>query len=102
MEMRKLTATSLMLLASVSFLPQVNADTVLVPLGQQGKQQNINRPYQGMTKDQVQKQYGEPRDWRDAVGQPPISTWIYEGFTVYFEYNRVIHSVINHRPARQG
>jgi hypothetical protein len=28
-----------------------------------------------------------------SVGEPPISSWEYEPFVVYFEYDRVIHSV---------
>jgi hypothetical protein len=102
--MRKLTTTTLTLFACLtSFHTTTSAETILVPLGQQGgNQQTISRPHQGMTKDQVQRQYGEPKEWRNAVGDPPISTWIYDGFTVYFEYNHVIHSVINHRPVKQG
>lgn len=76
----------------------VIADTVAVPVGQQGyEKQAIPRPAQGMSKEQVQQQYGEPKDWRDPVGDPPISSWTYEHFTVYFEYGTVIHSVLTHQ-----
>jgi len=29
-----------------------------------------------------------------AVGDPPISRWEYADFTVYFEYDRVVHAVL--------
>ena len=75
------------------------AETVYVPLGQQGgDKQAIARPELGLTKTQVEHQFGQPRDWREAVGEPPISSWIYDNFTVYFEYEYVIHSVLTHSP----
>jgi hypothetical protein len=30
------------------------------------------------------------------VGDPPITRWVYDRFTVYFENDRVIHSVVHH------
>lgn len=95
--MRKLITT---LLCSFSLAsPTLYADTVYVPIGQQGSQQaSIERPQQGMSKDQVQEKFGEPKDWDEPIGDPPISRWVYEKFTVYFEYDRVIHSVLIHAP----
>ncbi|MFT6388510.1 MAG: hypothetical protein ACJAUP_001893 [Cellvibrionaceae bacterium] len=80
--------------ASALFSQASNAETVVVPIGQQGSQQSTQRPTTGNTKTQVKNQYGEPNRWRLAVGQPPISSWVYDGFTVYFEYDRVIHAVL--------
>jgi hypothetical protein len=75
-----------------------NADKIQVPLGQQGDSSiTIERPSAGMTKDQVQKRFGEPTSVKNAVGTPPISSWSYKNFTVYFEYDRVIHSVLAHK-----
>ena len=47
---------------------------------------------------QVESRYGAPLDKLPTVGggaprQPPINRWRYNGFTVYFERDRVIHSV---------
>lgn len=69
------------------------ADTVSVPVGQQGHYTQIDKPGTGMTKAQVERKFGEPQAWRDPVGDPPISSWVYNNFTVYFEYDHVIHSV---------
>lgn len=69
------------------------AETVTIPLGQQGKAWNIESPKTGMRKDQVEAKYGSPLDKKGPVGTPPIYTWDYEQFTVYFEGDYVIHSV---------
>jgi hypothetical protein len=43
--------------------------------------------------DKVKEVFGEPQKRTPAVGEPPITRWIYKDFTVYFEYDRVIHAV---------
>lgn len=60
---------------------------------------SANVPSSGLTMDAVRGRYGEPREIVPAVGEPPITRWIYDGFTVYFENNRVIHAVV-HRQQR--
>ena len=42
---------------------------------------------------QVESRWGTPQSRLQAVGDPPITRWIYGDFTVYFEHNLVIHSV---------
>lgn len=53
----------------------------------------INKPNNGQSMEQVEQTYGSPLETQAAVGEPPITRWKYEQFTVYFEYDRVIHSV---------
>ena len=52
-----------------------------------------NRPSRGMTMERVEAKYGAPARKVAPVGQPPIERWEYPGFTVYFEFRKVIHSV---------
>lgn len=52
-------------------------------------------PARGATMQEVEKTLGQPKEALPAVGDPPITRWVYDGFTVYFEHNRVIHSVSN-------
>ncbi len=54
----------------------------------------VVRPTQGMDMSQVEQKFGAPESKVAAVGEPPISRWIYPGFSVFFEYDKVIHSVI--------
>ncbi len=53
----------------------------------------LDFPRRGMTTDKVQNELGQPVDIYPAVGQPPISRWVYDDRTVYFEYSSVIHVV---------
>jgi hypothetical protein len=53
------------------------------------------RPTNGRTMDQVKARFGEPVKVYPAVGKPPITRWNYPQFSVYFEHNLVIHSVVN-------
>jgi len=55
----------------------------------------VQIPQRAVTMDQVKMQFGEPMDAKPAIGEPPITRWEYANFTVYFEYNRVIESVIH-------
>lgn len=54
-----------------------------------------NLPARGMTMEQVERTLGTPRQRIGAVGRPPISRWVYDGFTVYFEKRRVLHAVVD-------
>ncbi|MCK4950864.1 MAG: hypothetical protein KAS48_03535 [Gammaproteobacteria bacterium] len=56
--------------------------------------EGILRPTAGMSMEQVLQQFGEPQKMKGAVGDPPITRWIYASFIVYFEHKYVIHSVV--------
>jgi hypothetical protein len=44
---------------------------------------------------QVSAQFGEPTSVKEAVGEPPITRWIYPGYTVYFEHQHVVNVVVH-------
>jgi hypothetical protein len=52
-------------------------------------------PKRGQDMARVERQWGTPQSRMAAVGDPPISRWIYGKFTVYFEHSLVIHSVLH-------
>lgn len=52
-------------------------------------------PHKGMSMDGVAQAFGQPLEVRGPVGDPPITRWVYDGYTVYFEHRHVIHSVIS-------
>ena len=75
-------------------LPAAAAE-IVIPVGQQAtEKQALERPALGSNQDQVRKRYGDPQEWSDPVGDPPISSWEYKDFVVYFEHNLVLHSVL--------
>ena len=87
--LRVLIGCSCLLLSSVAF-----ADELSVPVGNQGDQ-NIQRPNNGMSKDLVEKRYGAPEMIKGPVGDPPITIWKYKTYSVYFEYDKVLHTVLH-------
>lgn len=50
-------------------------------------------PTKGMTMTAVEKAMGTPREKAGPVGRPPITRWVYDGFVVVFEHNKVVQSV---------
>lgn len=53
-------------------------------------------PDNGLTTTEVESHYGQPDDRHGPVGDPPISRWIYDDYSVYFEHDLVIESVLHH------
>jgi hypothetical protein len=51
-------------------------------------------PHRGSTMATVESRYGAPTNRHAAVGNPPITRWDYPQFSVYFENDRVLHSVL--------
>ncbi|MBA1149550.1 hypothetical protein H0Z60_21125 [Ectothiorhodospiraceae bacterium WFHF3C12] len=68
-----------------------SADQLLIETIQ--KDGTMQRPERGMTMERVREAFGTPQTRQGAVGEPPITRWQYESFTVYFEHDRVIHAV---------
>ena len=50
-------------------------------------------PAQGKSMASVLKQFGTPVQKTGPVGRPPITRWVYNDFTVVFEYKHVVHSM---------
>lgn len=79
--------------------PTLAAEEIRIPVGEQAKDQvPVDMPNKGMSKEQVRNLFGEPLEEIPAKGNPPISRWKYQEFTVYFDSNSVIHCVRNFHP----
>lgn len=52
-------------------------------------------PVRGQSRNSVKQKYGDPVSSKPAVGKPPISSWAYDNFVVYFERSHVITTVAN-------
>ncbi len=80
--------------AALALSGTASADELKVPAASGGADQ----PTSGMSMESVEAKYGAPTRRAPAVGgastaQPPITRWEYPGFVVYFEHNRVVHTV---------
>lgn len=60
------------------------------------------RPTRGSSMSTVETRFGAPVSKHAAVGDPPISRWDYPQFSVFFEYDKVLHSVIIRSPSASG
>lgn len=90
----KKTIHSLLLVLAATVSSLTLAEEIAVPAGQQGNS-HAQRPRHGLSMDQVTARFGAPDQQQPAVGNPPITRWVYSSFTVYFEGNHVIHSVLH-------
>ncbi len=52
-------------------------------------------PERGTSMETVRQRLGKPGRRVGPVGEPPITRWVYDRFTVYFEHDRVLHAVKN-------
>ncbi len=57
---------------------------------------NMDLPKNGYSKTDIESRYGAPAQRHPQVGDPPITRWDYDHFSVYFEYDLVITSVLQH------
>jgi len=72
----------------------IYADTLtLGPIGP-----SADGPRRGSTMVDVEATLGLPQSTSGPVGDPPITVWRYPQFNVYFEYDKVLHSVESRRP----
>jgi len=94
MKTRRISAAMLCSLAlSLGTASIAMAETVVVDDQVQVRDSSVAKPKRGITMTQVQAKFGAPVSKHDAVGKPPITRWDYQGFSVFFEHDRVIDSV---------
>lgn len=58
---------------------------------------SVETPGRGLNMATVESRFGAPAGKHAPVGQPPITRWDYPGFSVFFERDLVIHSVVTTR-----
>lgn len=85
-------------LAGLASLSTAQAETLLVQRVLQ--EHGANVPARGMSMTQVESEFGAPLDKLPPAGgdtprRPVINRWVYDRYTVYFERDHVIDSVIN-------
>ncbi|HET6724428.1 MAG TPA: hypothetical protein VFH85_00280 [Gammaproteobacteria bacterium] len=63
---------------------------------------SVSQPVHGMTMQNVEQIFGAPVKKVPAVGDPPITRWIYPTYVVFFEGNIVLHTVSKAKPFHDG
>jgi len=83
------------LLVAMVLATPATAEVIRVPVGQQAAEKRVLEvPKRGTTKAEVERRFGAPLTQQPAVGNPPISSWDYENYRVYFERDLVLHTVL--------
>ena len=67
---------------------------LLIDAVKEEQKSSIPRPRNGDSMIEVEHRFGPPRARRDPVGNPPITRWDYEDFSVYFEHDKVLTAVL--------
>ena len=85
-----------LLLALPLFTPgsTAHAETLVVDEQVIVRPSDLQRPLRGTTMSAVEARFGAPVARHDTVGEPPITRWDYAGFSVFFEHDKVIDSVV--------
>ena len=71
----------------------VSADVLLIDEVRQAGRMQL--PQNGQNKAAVESKFGAPLERHSAVGDPPISNWAYPTYSVYFEYDLVLFTVLH-------
>jgi len=90
---RTVLALVLAILAGFSVSGVLFADVLLIEEVRQAG--NMDVPVNGMTTGEVRARYGEPATAHAPVGDPPITRWDYGQWSVYFEYDIVLFTVLH-------
>ena len=70
----------------------VCADVLIIDEVRQSERMEL--PKNGLDKATVEAKFGTPVEKTAAVGDPPISSWKFDTYSVYFEYDLVLFSVL--------
>ena len=90
---RMVLALMLVLTMGLAQLDIAQADVLLIEEVRQSDRMSL--PVNGMSKDDVRARFGEPVQIHDAIGDPPITQWAYDTWSVYFEYKVVLFTVLH-------
>lgn len=96
MFVKSVLVTACALCAIALTLPSARAE--VLDTGAKAPRSSAAMPARGLSMAQVERRYGAPLEklpsaGGDAPRHPTINRWRYRGYTVYFERNRVLHSV---------
>ena len=86
--------TRIVLAIMLAFTIQpIAADVLLIDEVRQSERMQL--PVNGQSKADVSAKYGSPVKKGSAVGDPPITRWEYDTYSVYFEYDLVLFTVLH-------
>jgi hypothetical protein len=86
---------SMLLGAGLGLVPAgtLSADVLLIEEVRQADRMEL--PHNGLKQAEVRARFGEPAATHAPVGDPPITRWDYDGWSVYFEHDLVLFTVLH-------
>lgn len=87
-----MTRTVLAFMLALAF-QVATADVLIIDEVRQAKRMEL--PKNGQSKADIETKFGTPAEKQSAVGDPPISSWKYDTYSVYFEYDLVLYAVLH-------
>lgn len=81
---------------ALSFVVALSAQADVIKMPSKSPQvvTSESAPVRGMTKSQVESNFGAPMSISGPTGTPAIYRWDYPDYSVFFEHNYVLHSVV--------
>ena len=86
--------TRIVLALMLAFTIQTAAADVLL-IEEVRQSERMQLPVNGQSKADTEAKYGTPVKKHATVGDPPISRWEYDSYSVYFEYDLVLFTVLH-------
>ena len=83
----------LALFAGLAPFGLLSADVLLIEEVRQAERMDV--PANGISMDDVRARFGDPSSKNAAVGDPPITRWDYDSWSVYYEYGLVLFTVLH-------
>ncbi len=90
---RMVLALMLVFTMSLVLVSNAQADVLLIEEVRQSERMDL--PVNGLSANDVRRKFGEPVQKYAAVGDPPITQWKYDNWSVYFEYDLVLFTVLH-------
>ena len=78
------------------------SEVLLIDAVKAEQKSSIPRPQNGESMTEVEQRFGQPQTKRGPVGEPPITRWDYEDFSVYFEHDKVLTTVLKRDKVAAG
>jgi len=90
---RMVLALMITVIAGLAPAGSIWADVLLIEeVRQAGK---MELPLNGTRTSEVRARFGDPVSTHPAVGDPPITRWDYGSWSVYFEHDLVLFTVLH-------
>ncbi len=91
--MTRMVLTLVLLSSNAIWASLASADVLLIEEVRHAA--DLAVPDNGTGMAEVEARFGSPGSKQGPVGDPPITQWLYDRWSVYFEYDKVLFTVLH-------